>query len=182
MQLSHVASPKLLRIYVVLPTRVIIVKLLSLKGMDKNNYSSVLLIYPLLPIIWHELQAHPNLWWDFEVNTLLQNILIKNRYGGFDEMVGRYERSMWYPVGVIITTTRMYLIMHPMCAFHIHCSYRWFPVYIKLVRLIVAINNKLTYITYEAQLVLIIEIIVLNDQLLNISVQHLLKNCGTRMC
>ena len=72
--------------------------------------------------------------------------------------------------------------MHFMCAFHINCSYSCFPVQIKLARLIVDTNITLTYIRYEAQLVLIIEIIYLNDQMMNIVVKNIIGTCGIRIC
>ena len=56
----------------------------------------------------------------------------------------------------------MYPIMRPMCAFHFHPFYFYFPVQIKLARLIVATDVKLFPIKYESQLVLIIESIALN--------------------
>ena len=43
-------------------------------------------------------------------------------------------------------------------------------------------NIKQPHIRYEAQLVLIIESIALNDQTLNIAVHNLLGTCGIRIC
>ena len=165
-----------------MPIRVIIAQLPSLKGTDKGKSSSVLLGCPLLPIIWLELQAHPNLWWDFEFNTLLKLTLFKKLYGDFDEMVGGYESSMWYPVGGITITSSMSPLMRPMCTFRIHISYRCFPVQIKIAYLIVSTNIKLPHIRYKAQLILIIEIIYFHYQTLNIDAQHLLVTCGIIIC
>ena len=172
----------MLHICILMPMRVIIAQLPILKDMYKSKSSSVFLVCPLLLIIWLELQAHPTLWWDFEVNNLLQYILFKKLYGAFDEMVDVYERSMWYFVGGIRITSSMSLLVCPMWNFCIHRSYSWFTVHIKLTRLIVATNIKLPHIIYEAQLVLIIEIIALNDLMLNIAVQYLLRTCGISIC
>ena len=62
----HVVPPNMLHIFIVMPMRVIIAQLPSLKGTEKSKLSSVSLGFPLLPIIWPELSDHPNLWWEFE--------------------------------------------------------------------------------------------------------------------
>ena len=103
-------------------------------------------------------------------------------YGAFDEMVGGYERSMSYSIGGISITSSMSPLIHPMSDLRLHHSYYFFPVQIKLARLIVATNIKLPHIRYESQLILIIETIALNDKMLNIDVQHLLGTCGISIC
>ena len=86
MKMSHVAPPKLLHLCIVMPMRAIIAKILSLKGTYKRKSSSVSLRCQSLAMIWSELQAHPTLWWDFEVNTFLWYILLKKLHGAFDDM------------------------------------------------------------------------------------------------
>ena len=86
--MSHVAPLNMLHLCIVMSMSVIIAQLPSLNGTDKSKSSSVLLGCPLLPIIWRELQAHPTLWWDFEVNTFLQSIPFKKLCGTFDDMSG----------------------------------------------------------------------------------------------
>ena len=102
--------------------------------------------------------------------------------GAFDEMVGGYERSMSYSIGGISITSSMSPLIHPMWDLRLRHSYYFFPVQIKLARLIVATNIKLPHIRYEAELFIIIESIALSYQMLNIAVQHLLGTCGISIC